>query len=95
MKNPAHPGEFIKFEIIEALGLSVIESAKLLKVKSSTLSALLNEQARLSSDMVIRIEKVFGVSRSTLMRMQHNYDIAEAHNLAGKIELTPFSGENH
>ena len=27
MKNPAHPGGFVKTEIIEALGLSVTEGA--------------------------------------------------------------------
>ena len=31
LKNPAHPGSFIKYEIIEPLGLSVTSAAKVLE----------------------------------------------------------------
>lgn len=45
LKNPAHPGGFIKYEIIEPLGLSVTSAAKVLGVTRATLSTLLNERA--------------------------------------------------
>lgn len=51
LKSPAHPGGFIKHEIIEPLGLSVTAAAELLSVTRSTLSALLNERAHLSPEM--------------------------------------------
>ncbi|MBL7660849.1 addiction module antidote protein, HigA family, partial [Escherichia coli] len=38
MKNPAHPGGFIKHEIIEPLGLSVTSAAEVLGVTRATLS---------------------------------------------------------
>jgi antitoxin HigA-1 len=59
MKNPAHPGGFIKHEIIEPLGLSVTSAAEVLGVTRATLSTLLNERAHLSSEMALRIEKAF------------------------------------
>jgi addiction module HigA family antidote len=77
MKNPAHPGGFVKSEIIEALGLSVTDAARALGVTRPALSALLNERAHLSPEMALRIEKAFGVSMDTLMRMQNSYDIAQ------------------
>ena len=43
MKNPAHPGGFVKSEIIEPLGLSVTTAAQVLGVTRATLSTLLNE----------------------------------------------------
>ena len=89
-KNPAHPGGFVKSEIVEALELSVTDAAKVLGVTRPALSALLNERAALSSEMALRIEKAFGVSMDTLMRMQNSYDIAQARRRAGEIKVVRF-----
>ena len=89
MKNPAHPGGFVKSEIIEALGLSVTDAAQVLGVTRAALSALLNERAHLSSEM----EKAFGVSMDTLMRMQNSFDIAQARKREGEIKVAPFKGK--
>lgn len=93
MKNPAHPGGFIKHEIIDPLGLTVTAAAEVLGVTRATLSTLLNERAHLSSEMALRIEKAFGVSMDTLMRMQNSYDIAQARKREGDIEVAPFKGK--
>ena len=77
MKNPPHPGDFIRTEIIEPAGLSVTAAARALRVSRPTLSSLLNRKANLSGDMALRIEKAFGVKMDTLMRMQATYDIAQ------------------
>jgi addiction module HigA family antidote len=90
MKNPAHPGGFVKSEIVEALELSVTDAAKVLGVTRPALSALLNERAALSPEMALRIEKAFGVSMDTLMRMQNSYDIAQTRRRAGQIKVTRF-----
>lgn len=92
MKNPAHPGGFVKSEIIEPLGLSVTGAAQVLGVTRAALSALLNERAHLSPEMALRIEKAFGVSMDTLMRMQNSYDIAQTRNRAAEIEVAPYKG---
>lgn len=93
IKNPAHPGGFVKHEIIEPLGLSVTGAAEVLGVTRATLSTLLNERAHLSSEMALRIEKAFGVSMDTLMRMQNSYDIAQARKREGEIKVAPFKGK--
>ena len=85
MKNPVHPGGFVKTEIIEPLALSVTDAAQALGVTRVALSAFLNERASLSRDMAIRIEKAFGVSLETLMRMQNSFDIAQARKREGEI----------
>ena len=48
MRNPVHPGRFLRTEIIEAHDLSVTEAAKILRVSRPTLSSLLNAKAGLS-----------------------------------------------
>ena len=58
MKNPPHPGDFIRTEIIEPAGLSVTAAAAVLQVSRPALSGLLNGKADLSGEM-LRIEKGF------------------------------------
>src|ERR1700733_21137 len=77
MKNPPHPGDFIRTETVEPAGLSVTDAAKALQVSRPALSSLLNGKAALSGEMALRIEKAFGVKMDTLMRMQSSYDIAQ------------------
>lgn len=87
MARPAHPGQFIRMEVIEPLGLSVTEGAKILGVTRPALSALLNGRAALSPEMALRIEKAFGPKMDTLLRMQTAYEIAEARDREGDIKI--------
>lgn len=93
MKNPAHPGAFVRHEIVDPLGLSVTDAAQALGVTRAALSAFLNERANLSPEMGLRIEKAFGVSMDTLMRMQNSFDIAAARRRAGSIKVARFKGQ--
>ena len=76
MMNPPHPGDLIRTEIIEALGLNVSRAAAILKVRRATLSDLLAGKASLSPEMALRIEKAFGPDMDHLLRMQLAYDVA-------------------
>src|ERR1035438_7880517 len=87
MKNPPHPGDFIRTEIVEAAGLSVTDAAKALQVSRPALSSLLNSKANLSGDMALRIEKAFGVKMDILMRMQSSYDIAQTRKREKNIRV--------
>ena len=90
MKNPPHPGDFIRTEIIEPAGLSVTGAAVALQVSRPALSSLLNGKADLSGSMALRIEKAFGVKMDTLMRMQAAYDIVQTRKLEKDIRVPRF-----
>ena len=90
MKNPPHPGDFIRTEIIEPAGLTVTAAAVALQVSRPALSSLLNSRADLSGDMALRIEKAFGVRMETLMRMQSAYDIAKTRRREKEIRVRRF-----
>jgi antitoxin HigA-1 len=90
MKNPPHPGDFIRTEIIEPAGLSVTAAAAVLRVSRPALSSLVNGNADLSGDMALRLEKAFGVKMDTLMRMQASYDIAETRKREKQIRVQRF-----
>jgi addiction module HigA family antidote len=87
MKNPPHPGDFIRTEIVRPAGLSVTAAAAALHVSRPALSKLLNCSADLSGDMALRIEKAFGVKMDTLLRMQTSYDIAKTRKRESKIRV--------
>jgi len=90
MKSPTHPGDFIRHEIIEPLGLTVTAAAGALGVTRAALSTLLNARAQLSLEMALRLEKAFGISMDTLMRMQNSYDIARTRKMADSIDVVPY-----
>ena len=90
MKNPPHPGDFIRTEIVAPAGLSVTAAAAALRVSRPTLSSLLNRKANLSGDMALRIEKAFGIKMDTLMRMQASYDIAQTRKRENQIDVQRF-----
>jgi addiction module HigA family antidote len=90
MKNPPHPGDFIRTEIIDPAGLSVTGAAAVLQVSRPALSSLLNGKADLSGDMALRIEKAFGVRMDTLMRMQSAFDISRTRKREKEIRVRKF-----
>ena len=75
--TPSHPGDFIRAEIIEELGLTVTKAAEILGVRRATLSNLLHGASALSPEMALRLEKAFGVSMDMLLRMQAWHDAAQ------------------
>ena len=91
MRNPPHPGGFIRSEILEPLHLSVSAAAVALGVSRPALSNLLNGNAALTADMAIRIEKAFGVRMETLMRMQLAHDIAQARKQSRSIRVRRYA----
>jgi len=76
MKNRPHPGELIRTEIIEQLGLSVSKAAQILKVRRATLSDMLHGKSALTPE-ALRIEKAFGPDMNHLLNMQLAYDVAK------------------
>jgi addiction module HigA family antidote len=91
MKNPPHPGAFIKSEILEGYDLTITSGAKALGVGRQALSELVNCRSAVSPDMALRLEKAFGVSMDTLLRMQTSYDIAQTRQRADTIDVKPFA----
>ena len=85
--TPSHPGEFVRMEIFEELGLNVTQAAEILGVRRATLSDLLNGNAALSPEMALRIEKAFGVSMDMLLQMQAWHDASRMRARADDIRV--------
>ena len=93
MKNPAHPGEMVRYDILDHFGLSITKAADVLGVRRATLSEVVNGRAALSAEMALRVEKAFGVSMDLLLRMQAGYDAAQIRKRSDQIEVDRFQPE--
>ena len=87
MKNPPHPGESVRADCIEPLGLTVTGATKALGVSRQTLNSLINDQAGISPEMAIRLDKAFGGGADTWLRLQAAFDLAQAEKGADKIKV--------
>lgn len=85
--KPPHAGSFFRDEVLDAFGLSITRGAEILGVRRATLSDLVNGKATLSPEMALRIEKAFGVSMDTMLRMQAWYDSFTMRARAGEIDV--------
>ena len=86
MKNPAHPGEIIR-DCIEDLGLTVTDAAEVLGVTRANFSKILNGRGGVSPEMAIRLAKGFGSTAAFWLKLQLNYDLAQAEQNSEKIKI--------
>jgi addiction module HigA family antidote len=78
LKNPTHPGEVLREDVIAALGLSVKEAAERLGMSRVALSRVLNCRAAVSPALALRLEKAGVSTADTWLRLQLAHDLAQA-----------------
>ncbi len=88
MKSPVHPGQIIRHECLEPLGLNVTAAAKALGVSRQALNNVVNGKSGVSAEMAIRLSKAFGSTPEVWVRMQAAFDLAQAMNRARAIKVT-------
>ncbi len=90
MRNPFHPGEIVRYDCFEPLGLSVTEAAKALGVTRQTLDNLRNGRAGVSAEMAVRLSRAFGSEPEFWLRVQMKYDLAAVRRCDAEIDVKPF-----
>jgi len=90
MHNPPHPGLTLGDDVLPALGLTVSQAARQLKVARTTLSRLIQGRSAISPEMALRIQAWLGVDRGGDARLwlaeQNAYDMWQAHQkLKGEL----------
>ena len=76
MYNPAHPGALVRGNV-EEFGWTVAGCARRLGVARTTLSRLMNEDARVSPAMALGLEQLGWSTADFWMRVQAAYDLAQ------------------
>ena len=87
MKNPPHPGQHVKLDCLDPLGLSITKAAEILDVSRLTLSNLVNGKNGISPEMAIRLSKAFGGRPEVWFGMQTDYDLAQAMKKEASIKV--------
>ena len=76
MINAVHPGQVLRLDVLDELGLSVSEAAERLGVSRVSLSRVLNGRAAVSPALAVRLE-LAGVSTARMwLALQSAYDLA-------------------
>ncbi len=78
MHNPPHPGEILKDEVLDALGLSVKQAAARLAMSRVALSRVINGKAAISPNLAIRLEQSGIASANLWLDLQTKYDLWRA-----------------
>ncbi len=77
-REPIHPGEIIKEDVLPALGLTVSEAARRLRVSRQQLHRILAGTHPITTEMALRVGKLAGNGPAVWLRMQQNHDLWHA-----------------
>jgi addiction module HigA family antidote len=89
-REPTHPGAVLGEDVLPALGLSVSEAARQLRVTRQTLHRILAGRAAVTPEMAVRLGKFCGNGPGLWLRMQQAYDLWHAEQrLAKELERIP------
>lgn len=76
LKN-VHPGEILKEEFLDAMGLSAYRLSKDIGIPQTRTSDIINGRRRITADTALRLSKYFGTTAKFWLGLQNDYDIEE------------------
>jgi len=77
-RKPTHPGEMLREEFMPDYGLTVASLAKKLGVSRQSVNELVHERRAVSTEMALRLSKLFGTSAEYWLNLQRNIDLWDA-----------------
>ena len=88
--KPTHPGALLRDDVLPALGLSISETARRLRVSRQALHRIMAEEAGVSPAMALRLGKFCGNGPGLWLRLQQRWDLWQAERaLASELEHIP------
>lgn len=72
---PVHPGEILKFEFLEPMGLSQNKLAKALNVSPRRISEIVNAKRSVTADTAMRLGRFFDTTPAFWLNIQKRYDL--------------------
>ena len=84
---PIHPGELLKTEFLDPMGVTPYALSKNAGIDKGNLSRIINGKSSISADVALRLARFFGTSADSWMNLQSRYDLETAKDRSrGKIE---------
>jgi addiction module HigA family antidote len=72
-----HPGEVLKEEFLEPMGVSAYRLAKEIGIPQTRVADIVHGRRRVTADTALRLGKYFGVSARFWLGLQDDYDLEE------------------
>ena len=85
LKN-IHPGEVLKEEFLDPLGISAYRLSKDTFIPQTRISEILKGRRRVTADSALRFARYFGTSAKFWLGLQDDYDLEEE-GISKKSEL--------
>ena len=82
--RPVHPGDILRHDFLEPLGISAYRLARELGVSSPTVAQLVGRRRGVSAEMALRLARYFGTSAQVWQNLQAQYDLEVAITKIGK-----------
>jgi addiction module HigA family antidote len=76
--DPIHPGEILREEFMQPMGLSINRLSRDIDVPPGRISAIVNGKRAITADTALRLGKYFGVSPELWLGLQADYDLRVA-----------------
>lgn len=76
-RAPSHPGEILRHEFLEPLGLSQTELAERIHVPFQRVNELVNGKRGVTPGTAIRLARFFGTTPDLWMNLQAKHDLWE------------------
>lgn len=73
---PIHPGEILREQFLEPLGMSAGTLAREIGVPRTRIERVVKEEMGVSADTALRLAKFFGTTPNVWMNLQQNYELA-------------------
>lgn len=77
-RKPTHPGEILKEEFLEPLGLSQSQLAQEISTTFRTINEIVNEKRNVSPEMAIKLSRYFGTTPELWLNLQNQHDLYTA-----------------
>ncbi|MEX2445005.1 MAG: HigA family addiction module antitoxin [Alkalispirochaeta sp.] len=72
-----HPGEVLKEEFLDPMGISAYRLAKDTGIPQTRISQIIKGRRRVTADTALRLAKYFGMSARFWLGLQDDFDIEE------------------
>jgi addiction module HigA family antidote len=77
-RRPVHPGEVLREEFLEPMGLSQVELADRLGIPFQRVNMIVREKRAVTPDTALRLSRLFGNTVDFWMNLQLACDVYEA-----------------
>ncbi|RNF31025.1 virulence factor [Massilia aurea] len=83
--RPIHPGEILREEYLEPLGMSANALAGALRLTAARVNEIVREKRGITPDTALRLSRYFGTTPEFWLNLQMTYELRKTIETEGKL----------